>query len=242
MIERTKAIVLNQIKYSDSSIIVNLLSRNYGRTAIIVKACRGKKSAVKANMFFPLNIIEVDLYYKQNRSLQTLKNADSIYMLNDISTNIYKTCITQFLAEIIQKSVKEETPNYDVFSFIEKSILTLEKSVLSASNFHVAFLINLAGLLGFNITNNYCKDTPFFNVREGMFLPLYTTNTESMQANESNYLSSAINLGLSNHFEIKIPYKSRQVILEYLIKYYKYHIIENEEIKSIKVLNAIFEN
>ncbi len=241
MLEKTKAIVLNKIKYTDSSIIVNLLSLKYGRTSIMVKACRNKKSDVKANIFFPLNIIETDIYYKQNRNIQLLKNAAPIYALNDISTDIYKTCIAQFLVEIIQKSIKEETQNTDVFNFIENAVIILEKSNKPINNFHVIFLIHLAKLLGFKITNNYCKQTPFFNIREGMFLPLFTNEEESLNGNESIYLSNLLNIKIEDFYITDVPYKKRIIILETLTRYYRQHILNDSEINSFAVLYEIFD-
>lgn len=242
MIERTKAIVLNQIKYSDSSIIVNLLSLKFGRISVIVKSCRSKKSLNKASLFFPLNIIEADIYYKQNRSVQILKNAGTAYVLNSISTNIYKTCIAQFIAEILQKSIKEEAENSETFNFIESAIIELEKSCQATNNFHIIFLIHLAKNLGFKINNNHCDQTRFFNIREGMFLPFFTSETESMQEQISASFSDALSMEMDNYSELFISYKTRQEILKNLIQYYKYHIINNEEVKSVAVLNSVFEN
>ncbi len=242
MTERTKAIVLNKIKYGDNSIIVNLFSLKYGRVSIIIKSCRSKRSPIKANMFFPLNIVEIDLNYKHNRNMQHLKCANSVYILNEISTNIYKVCLTQFMAEIVQKSVKEETPNTEVYDFLEKTVLALEKTSNPIGNFHIVFMIGLAKIIGFAICNNYCKVTPYFNIREGMFLPLLTTKAESLDCDESAYLSQIIDYNPENFSELKLPYKTRLVILEYLVKYYKYHILNNQEIYSMQVLNSVFEH
>lgn len=241
MTERTKAIVLNKIKYGDNSIIVNLFSLKFGRISVLIKSCRSKKSPIKANLFFPLNIVETDLNYKQSRNIQYIKNAVPVYVLNEVSTNIYKVCLTQFMAEIIQKSIKEETPSAEVYNFLEKKILVLENTSDPIGNFHIFFMTRLAGIIGFAINNNYCKDTPYFNIREGMFLPLYTTKSESLESTESSYLSEIIDCTADNFSELKIPYNHRLVILDYLVKYYKYHVLNNQEIYSMQVLNSVFE-
>lgn len=241
MTERTKAIVLNKIKYSDSAVIVNLYSHKYGRISVMAKGCYSKKSNTPAKLFFSLNIIEIDLYYKENRSVQLLKNATSITPLTNIATDIHKTCIAQFLAEVIQKSVKEETCNAELFTFLENAVNTLEKTANVIGNFHIIFLLKLASLLGFKITNNYCSHTPFFNIREGMFLPLYTCDEDSLDNIESNILSDFLKLELIKDFSIiNVNYKERKSLLNCLIKYYQHHALNSQDIKSLGVLFDIF--
>jgi len=238
--ERTKAIVLNKIKYSDNAVIVNLYSHKYGRIAAMAKGCHSKKSNTPAKLFFSLNIIEIDLYYKENRSVQLLKNAFPISPLSSIATDIHKTCIAQFLAEIIQKSIKEESHNDELFIFLEEAVLILEKTENVIGNFHIIFLLKLASLLGFRITNNYCPHTSFFNVREGMFLPLYTCDEDSIDSIESNILSDFLELELKDFCKINVNYKERKKLLNCLIKYYQHHALNSQEIKSIDVLFDIF--
>ncbi len=242
MIERTKAIVLNRIKYSDSAVIVNLYSHKHGRISVMAKGCHSKKSNTPAKLFFALNIIEIDLYYKENRTVQLLKNASPITPLSNITTDIYKTCIAQFLAEIIQKSVKEESRNEELFIFLEEAVLILEKTENIIGNFHIIFLLKLASLLGFKITNNCCSQTPFFNIREGMFLPLFTCEEDSLDNNESLILSSLMELELKNYSEAEVNYNYRKKLINILIKYFQHHALNAQEIKSLSVLNDIFSD
>ena len=54
MLYKTRGIVLNHIKYSDTSVIVTMYTETFGRQAYIVNGVRGKKSKIKANIFQPL--------------------------------------------------------------------------------------------------------------------------------------------------------------------------------------------
>jgi len=56
MIEKTKGIVLHQIKYSDSGIIVQLYTSTFGRQSLLVKGLRNKKSGRHNILFQPLTI------------------------------------------------------------------------------------------------------------------------------------------------------------------------------------------
>ena len=61
MIEKTKGIVLHQIKYSDSGIIVQLYTSIFGRQSLLVKGLRKKKSGRHNILFQPLRIIHLKI-------------------------------------------------------------------------------------------------------------------------------------------------------------------------------------
>ncbi|MCF0206150.1 MAG: recombination protein O N-terminal domain-containing protein, partial [Bacteroidales bacterium] len=56
MLVKTEAIVLNKIKYSDNSFIVNLYSESEGKISILTRISQRKHDG-KANIFLPLNIV-----------------------------------------------------------------------------------------------------------------------------------------------------------------------------------------
>jgi DNA repair protein RecO (recombination protein O) len=73
MLEKTRAIVLHQIKYTDSGIIVQMYTRKFGRQSFLIKGMRKKKSGKHNILFQPMFILDMELYYKSSREMQTLK-------------------------------------------------------------------------------------------------------------------------------------------------------------------------
>ena len=70
MLGKTRGIVLHQIRYSDSGIIVYLYTREYGRQTILIKGMRNKRSG-KHNVFFqPMFILNMEMYHKEGRNMQ----------------------------------------------------------------------------------------------------------------------------------------------------------------------------
>ncbi|MBE3141635.1 MAG: recombination protein O N-terminal domain-containing protein, partial [Thermoplasmata archaeon] len=63
MLEKTRGIILHQIKYTDSGIIAWLYTRKFGRQSFLIKGMRNRKAG-KHNIFFqPLFILDLELYY-----------------------------------------------------------------------------------------------------------------------------------------------------------------------------------
>ncbi|MDR2009358.1 MAG: DNA repair protein RecO [Bacteroidales bacterium] len=238
---KTEAIVLNKIKYGDSSFIVNLYSLEYGRFATIIKIPKNKKNnnSVNRNLFFPLNIIETEVELKNTRNVQTVKYCGRKMVLNFIANDIFKSCIAQFIAEVILKTVKEEEPHENLYMFFKETISLLEKTE-NSSAVHLLFLKEFAKISGFGMTNNFCKETPYFNYVEGMFLPVFTYNEMSLEIPESKVLSGLLELSYDNLEEFKISYILRKRILEIFLRYYELHILGKHEIKSLKILNEVF--
>ena len=88
---KTQAIVLSKIKYSDASYIVNLFTEKLGKVAVFVRISNSKaKDKVKPALFFPLNIVEIELNLKTTRNIQTLKYCNFVETINNICTDVYK--------------------------------------------------------------------------------------------------------------------------------------------------------
>lgn len=158
-----------------------------------------------------------------------------------IDSDVVRICISQFIAEVIMKMVKEEEQNTALYQFFRSTIEAIEISNNNIVNLHIIFLKEFARLLGFEITNNYCTETPYFNSREGMFLPFFTSEEESFD----RQLSLAFSTILSASYEtgnMTIPYAYRKEIIRQMLEYYKIHTENLSEIKSLKVLNEVFGN
>ncbi|MDD4150280.1 MAG: DNA repair protein RecO [Bacteroidales bacterium] len=238
---KTEAIVLSKIKYSDSSYIVNLFTKEAGRIAAFVRISNSKsKDKIKPSLFFPLNIVETELNLKSTRNIQTLKYCNYVENMNNICMDVYKASVAQFIAEIIVKTLKDEQPDTNFYNYFRTLIVNLNKQAGLTQNIHLFFLKEYAKFLGFQITNNHSELTPFFNLREGMFLPVSTTEEESLDIKLSSALSELLSISISSLCQFNVNYAVRKKLLLSLILYYSLHIENFPEIKSLKVLNEVF--
>jgi DNA repair protein RecO (recombination protein O) len=244
MFQKTEAIVLNKIKYNDFSFIVNLYSREFGRFSTIVKIPKSKNNNnfFSINLFTSLNIIDTEIDIKNTRNIQNLKYCNRAEILNSINNDVFKICIAQFIAEVMIKTIREEEPRSNLYDFVKETILLLENVTGACSNIHLLFLKEFAKAIGFGITNNYCEETPYFNFREGMFIPVYTYDDESLDIQDSKILSYILTMEYANIKDVVLNYSDRKKLLAILIRYYEKHALQLNEIKSLKVLNEVFSD
>jgi DNA repair protein RecO (recombination protein O) len=239
MLVKTEAILINKIKYSDNSIIVSLFTSELGKISAIVRLSHKSKSNLKPALFFHLNIITTEINFKNTIEVQNLKYCESNYILADLCSDINKIEISLFIAEILFKTIREQSPNQNLFEFLKNYILQLNETKNNVSNFHLNFLRDFADLEGFKIYNNFSKEVPYFNFIEGMFFPIFFSDEESLDYQHSELLHNFLKSN-STENPIKINYQHRKELINIFMKYYQNHFAGFKELKTLKVLEDLF--
>ncbi|MBC7451053.1 MAG: DNA repair protein RecO [Cytophagales bacterium] len=149
MLHKTKGIVLNYIKYSDTSIITRIYTEAFGLQSYIVNGVRSSKSNNKIALFQPLTLLDMVVYYKAQRGLQRISEMRCAEPYLSMPFNIHKTSIAIFLSEVLIKTLKEEAGNQELFDFLYHSFHALDKMEKGTLNFHVSFMLRYSFYLGF---------------------------------------------------------------------------------------------
>ena len=139
MLHKTKGIVLRTVDYSDSSIIAKIYTELFGIQSYLIKGARRKNASVKANLFQPLSLLELVVYKKEKKQLQTLKEARPEMHFASIPNEPAKISILFFLNEIVLKCLHEEENNSELFSFLHETVQTLDSSEKNYNNLHLIF-------------------------------------------------------------------------------------------------------
>ncbi|MBI5218915.1 MAG: DNA repair protein RecO [Bacteroidia bacterium] len=240
MLGKTRGIVLRHIKYSDTGIIAHIYTEQWGRQSYFIKRAHGKKSKIKANYFSPLFLLELEVSNKTKRELQVITEAKISDPLTAIPFNIVKSSLAIFISEVLYKSIKEVTPNPELFNFLYNYILLLDKEEKGLQNFHIIFLMQLTKYLGFFPNNNYSETNIFFDMADGRFTSLMPNHSYFLGRETSPYFSKLIDTAYKEAVNFKITKSLRNELLSKLILYYKVHLISLNEIKSYEILKEVF--
>jgi DNA repair protein RecO (recombination protein O) len=240
MLEKTRGIVLHQIKYSDSSIIVQLYTRKFGRQSLIIKGLRNRKNGKHINQFQPMFILDLELYYKASREMQTLREFSAAYTPFEINSNIRKSCVAIFLGEVLTSVLREESPHEDLFDFIEESIIYFDTCNEGFANFHISFLATLSSFLGFEPSPQTDADDVFFDMSNGLFVPIPPVHGNYAKEEVSHVLASFFAISYNNADTISLNGSLRNEVLDTLVKYYALHLPGLKKIKSLEVLKEVF--
>ncbi len=240
MIQKTRAIVLSSLKYSDNSLIVKLYSEKFGVIPVMIRYGSSKKSRLKANIFQPLFLLMLDMDYKPNKNIQHCKEISLDLIIDEIPYDTVKMSIAMFLSEMLSSLLQEEEANTDLFIFLHNSIQLLDSIQTGTANFHLVFLYKLSKYLGIYPIDNYSENLCCFDLSKGCY-STPQNNSKFIVDNEiSKYLHTIANCDFADLENIKINGKLRSKILDALILYYKYHFHEVTAIKSLDILKQVF--
>jgi len=240
MLQKTRGIVINQFRYSETSIIARIYTEDFGMQSFLVPGVKKSKSAMKSALFQPLTTVEMVAYLKPDNRLQRIKEIKAAYPLSSIPYQTKKSSIALFLAEILLHSLKEQESNPHLFQFIVQAIEYLDQTTGKVADFHLLFMVQLSKYLGFAPHPGYSEQTPWFNLKEGCF--------QSHQLpHPSLDKTLSLNLHCLNEAEtfdsphLKISGLSRPDLLRALINYYKFHLDGFPDIKSLEILEMVWE-
>ena len=240
MLEKTRGILLNQIKYTDSGIVARFYTRKFGRQSFIIKGMRNRKAGKHNILFQPLFILDMEIYYKASREMQVLKEFSVSYTPYDIHSNIKKSCVAIFLGEVLTSVLKEESPHEEMFDYIEESIIYFDGCKTDFANFHIAFLAGLSSFLGFEPGPRTNENDSFFDMKNGIFVPIRPVHGNYANEIVSNILADFFVASYDTSNDIILTGILRNEVLETLISYYSLHLPGLKKINSLEVLKEVF--
>ncbi len=234
----TKAIVISSLKYGDTSLIVKCLTESDGIKSYLLKGVlQSKKGAVKPAYFQPLMQLEMVAHHKNKGTLERIREAKVAYAYNNLYTDIKKSTIALFLAEVLNNALKEEENNQALFSFLEASFQWLDTHT-ETSNFHIAFMIHLTRYLGFSPETSF-KEAGYFDLLEGEFTQ-QTSRNPQIEGETLVAFKQFLGINFDAIHTIQLGKQLRQDLLHSLIVYFELHLHGFKKPKSLDVFNALF--
>lgn len=210
MSERIQAIVLSKVEYGDKTLIVDLYSLELGR--LTASAYSTKKS--KNRFYFsPLMVLELDLYTSKKAKLKKIKEVKSTLSTQMSNSSVELNAYRFFIAEILQKTIVEESTDPPLYHFLLQSVEKLYRGL--NPDFIVHFLEHLSPYLGLDLSEIK---------RQGGAASDYDLE---FSAKEWERLTTSK----------KIPIKEK---LNLLLKFYAQHFEGVSQLKSRPVLSAVF--
>jgi DNA repair protein RecO (recombination protein O) len=241
MLQKSRAVILHQLKYTDSGIIVQAYTREFGRVSVIVKGMRSKKSGKHNALFQPMSVLDLVFYQKESRSVQVLREFSVSYSPLSIYSDIRKSTIAMFLGEMMTSVLREESPNQVMYDFIETSVKYFDLSQSGYSNFHISFLIGLTGYLGFGPGPRSEASGRYFDFENGTFAAMPPVHGNYADPGISSVLAEFLKASFDEAGKISLRGAVRNEVLETIIKYYSTHLPGLKKINSLEVLKEIFK-
>ena len=225
-----KAILLNKISYSESSLILTFYTYQNGIQKFIFQG--GKK---KAHHLFPLALSEITFYKRPDSTLGKVTSSESYKPLNNLPFHPIKSTIAFFVAEVLLKCLQTEESEIDFFQFIEDEIIDLDKSE-DVSFFPILFLLKLTYHMGI-YPNTVSEPFLYFNLMEGEIGNVKPIGDIFYEGKAIDLISKLIE---GQQIEKEVYSKEiRAEALQILIQYFQIHIPKFNQLNSLEVIREI---
>ena len=175
--------------------------------------------------FLPLNILDADIVSNPKSSLWSASNIVVKSPLDGIRGNLYKNTMTLFMSEVLFRTIKDGVNEDGLFEWCLKSIMTLDAIESNFSNYHIRFLLELAGARGFS--PSFDDIAPFTSAGTG-------------SNNHLKALEAFLTASFSESMIIPLTGADRKEIAEDLLRYLEFHTESTIAVRSLDVLHEVF--
>ena len=230
---KSEGIVFRTLKYSETSLILDIYSNDHGIGSYIISGVRKSKSKL-ANLFHPMNIIDFVAYHQEDK-LSRIKEASFHYTYDDMYNSIVKSSIGLFIIDLARNAIKEKEAQSETYHLIKQFLMGIDKGTVTLKYAPLNFAVEFAAHMGFELYNNYSDARPYFDLTSGSFVEDLTRSPHCIDAQLSHYLSHII----AGNPDIQIPKESRSILLDKMVDFYKFHISGFRELKSVDVIRTI---
>ena len=241
MLTKTQAIVLHSIKYGETRLIVDMFTRSHGRLSFIVNIPKSAKAKVKKQLFQPLTLLEIEADIRQKVQLLKLKDMRLAVPFLSIPFHPHKLAISLFMAEFLYYALRSEQRNELLYDYLENSFLWLDGQDGHFANFHLVFLMRLSRFLGFypNLDDYVAGD--YFDLRESVFLSLPPVHHDFLYPEEAGKVQLMMRMDYPTMHLFRLSHQERNRLLEVSLTYYRLHLPDFPEMKSVSVLQELYQ-
>lgn len=235
-----EGIVLNALRYGENSLIVKILTHNDGLRSCIVKQGKRKGGSPAGVLFQPLTHLDFQFVRgRGNNSLDTLREARLLLSPLNAAPGMMRSSMALFVADVLNQTIRHQEADVRLFDYLKRTvrqIVEADQSVLA--DIPLVFMIQLAGLLGFEPLPNFDADNPLFDLMEGRFTQ-YATHGHYMPAEWAGLFADVLHKCRGEVLALNLPAGSRRMLLEFMVEYFQLQVPGMGEIKSHRVLREV---
>jgi DNA repair protein RecO (recombination protein O) len=240
MLQKTPGIVLRTVNYSETSIICDAYTLEWGLCTFIVNGVRKKKPNFSPAILRVMSILDLVVYYKASKEMHRIKEAKAAYVYQQLPYDIKRGTVGLFITEIIQKSIKEKESNPPLYDFIHTVYTTMDQQD-SILNFPAWFMVHFSKFIGILPELGSLQSPKYFDYASGTLCAEEPVEHRYYFSKENScLLKQLIDLDSSSAEKTRIKTAERRLFIEDMLLYYKYHIANFGSLKSVEILQTVF--
>lgn len=243
VIVKTEGIILRKSDYGDSSNIIALYTRDFGKVSAILKGVKSSRSKYGASGDI-LNRVEIVFYKKESRQVQTISQIDLVKHYQKIKEDLDSLKYASAILELVSALILEEENNTRLYEGLIKILDLIESGETNKKYLFTKFYLFFISELGYKIAVDDCiicsktllnGSKLFFNLDNGFMC--YDCGKDHLYHNEfSPELFEKLLCLTTRKNDISVTEEELDTIISFLERYLSFHIDTFNGLNSLKVL------
>jgi len=236
-IDQDRVIVLSVTAHGDQTRVIRVLSRELGVVPLWVRLGTGKKRQVA--LWHPGALLEVSsLKRKGSEGLFRYQEVHRAVMFEKLISEVRRSSVAFFLAEVVLKTLPEESSHPEVFDLFWETLKKLE-TIPQTGWVHVLFLGQLIALLGLAPTEEEsCKRG--LDLQTGEWIDGVYEDDDHLGPELAALFVFWTTPEASVSFAQKLSLLERRHLVLGQVRYLQHHLSGPKTIQSYDILESIF--
>lgn len=239
-IERITGIVTDIVRHNDRHNIVTLFTRTRGRVSFLSSAGQGKTGRARNARLQLLAIVESDVNFRENKSLQTLSTISTPVIWRDIYFNPVKSAMVMFISEFLNRYLRDASPEPLLWDYVARSLAILDSQRGRCGNFHLSFLIGFLQFAGITPDTHDYEAGDIFDMQAGQMVAYRPGHNNFLPPDETSFLPKLLRMNFANDRFFRFRSGERRIILSKLLQYYAVHFPGMANLRSPEILAEVF--
>ncbi len=219
--------------------MIRIFTEKFGLKSFLVRSGGGLKNNLTP-LFQPFTIVDFSAVSKDQRGLWQLKDLRMAIPFVSIPFDPIKASVVLFLNEIVHKTIADDYENEALYHFLEHSLQFLDHKE-RVGNFHLWFLMQLSRYYGFFPLRINPSDG-YFDLAQGITASLRPAHPHYLQGDWKEVWAKFAESSVSDADAIKLTGEGRHYLLDLILLYFRLHLDEMREIKSLEVLRQMYSS
>lgn len=233
----TSALLLKKTPYSETSLILKCLTEKEGVQSFMFAGAQRKGK--KGNILQSLSWIEIEGYQRADSTLGKITDVSFVKQWNLIPSDVYRSTIVMFVAEVINKISTENTEEHRLYDFLCQFLQRLDQEPFPQEA-HLYFLVEIIHYLGISPLDINLEKAKYYDYLEGAFSVHQPPHHVFEEGNHVQMLQKVFG---KTDIEDKsfVNGKERMEVMQLLLRYLKVHFDVLDDLNTLDVVVTIFD-
>ncbi len=229
-----QGIVLSKTNYSESSLVLKILTKSNGLQSFLFQGAKKKKGII----VLPMQPVEFTYYKRADSQLGKISEWNTLFPISNLTSDPIKSCICFFMAEVISNIVHQDQPNEALTNHLFKELSWLnETEELSA--FPLWFLADCIKTSGISPENETSNIPRVFDFKRGVFTNIEPDHPFYHKSAGIEWCAAAMEMDKNPFLSLTISKQDRLQAIDAFLAYLSYQIAGWRSIKSLEVIQTV---